>query len=214
MCIRDSYATPNPVTYVAVTDAQPEARREIVDNALCNNCHFKLQAHGGNRNNPQYCTFCHNPNQPGDERIERFEGKTVEASSLDMRHFIHRIHTGEELAIQPYILGGNPTPTKANPAGTPVDCDDKNDCTVDICEPSTGCMHASSSSGSPCDDGDPCTTPDTCDGNGACVPGAGGCGGALHPRGGPFRGDRDAPRGQHRRGVPRAGRPRAGRRRR
>ena len=63
-------------------------------------------------------------------------------------------------------------------AGTPVDCDDKNDCTVDICEPSTGCMHASSSSGSPCDDGDPCTTPDTCDGNGACVPGAGGCGGA------------------------------------
>lgn len=115
------YATPNPVTYVAVTDAQPEARREIVDNALCNNCHFKLQAHGGNRNNPQYCTFCHNPNQPGDERIERFESKTVEASSLDMRHFIHRIHTGEELAIQPYILGGNPTPTKANPAGTPVD---------------------------------------------------------------------------------------------
>lgn len=115
------FATPNPITYVAVTDAAPEPRREIVDNALCNNCHYKLQAHGGNRNNPQYCTFCHNPNQPGDERIERFESKTVEASSLDMRHFIHRIHTGEELANKPYILGGNPTPTKANPAGTPID---------------------------------------------------------------------------------------------
>jgi OmcA/MtrC family decaheme c-type cytochrome len=115
------YAIPNPVTHVAVTDAQPEPRREIVDSALCNNCHFKLTAHGGNRNSPQYCTFCHNPNQPGDERIERFEGKTVEATSLDMRHFIHRIHMGEELTVKPYILGGFPAPTKVNPAGTPID---------------------------------------------------------------------------------------------
>ncbi len=63
-------------------------------------------------------------------------------------------------------------------AGTPLDCDDQNDCTVDVCEVAAGCMHASSSQGTPCDDGDACTTPDTCDGNGACVPGAGGCGGS------------------------------------
>ena len=115
------FATKNPVKYVAVTDPAPVPRREVVDGALCNSCHYKLQAHGGLRNNPEYCVLCHNPNQPGDERIERFESSTVLATSLDMRHFIHRIHTGEELEQQPYILGGNPTPTKANPAGTPID---------------------------------------------------------------------------------------------
>jgi OmcA/MtrC family decaheme c-type cytochrome len=115
------FAAWNPVEYVAVTDPAPEPRREIVAGQLCNNCHYELSAHGGMRKNPEYCVLCHNPNQAGDERIERFEGKTVLATSLDMRHFIHRIHTGEELSQQPYILGGNPAPTKANPAGTPVD---------------------------------------------------------------------------------------------
>ena len=115
------FAAFNPVKYIAVTDPAPVPRREIVDNQLCTNCHYQLAEHGGQRINPEYCVFCHNPNQAGDERIARFEGTTVEAPSLDMRHFIHRIHTGEELAQQPYILGGNPTPTKANPAGTPID---------------------------------------------------------------------------------------------
>ncbi len=62
-------------------------------------------------------------------------------------------------------------------AGTPLDCDDQNECTVDVCEAGAGCAHTGSSQGSPCDDGDPCTQPDACDGNGMCVPGAGGCGG-------------------------------------
>ncbi|MEZ4293469.1 MAG: OmcA/MtrC family decaheme c-type cytochrome [Polyangiaceae bacterium] len=115
------YSTPNPVKYVAVTDPVAEPRREIVDTGLCNNCHFKLGAHGGQRNNAEYCVFCHNPNQAGDERIERFEDKTVTTQSVDMRVFIHRLHMGEELAIQPYILGGFPAPSKANPAGTPID---------------------------------------------------------------------------------------------
>lgn len=115
------FATFNPVKYVAVTDPAPVPRREIVDNQLCTNCHYEIAAHGGMRKNPEYCVFCHNPNQAGDERIERFESSTVTTPSLDMRHFIHRIHTGEHLAQQPYILGGNPAPTKANPAGTPID---------------------------------------------------------------------------------------------
>ncbi|MBK8254782.1 MAG: OmcA/MtrC family decaheme c-type cytochrome [Polyangiaceae bacterium] len=115
------YSAQNPVAYVAVTDAQPQPRRDIVDNNLCNNCHYKLSAHGGQRNNTEYCVFCHNPNQVGDERIERFESKTVVPESADMRVFIHKIHTGEELAVKPYILGGFPAPTKANPAGTPID---------------------------------------------------------------------------------------------
>ncbi len=114
------YSAHNPVAFAAVTDAAAVPRREVVDEKSCNNCHFQVQGHGGTRNNPQYCVFCHNAGQVGDERIARFEGETVEALSLDMAHFIHRIHTGGDLA-QPYVLGGFPAPTKANPAGTPLD---------------------------------------------------------------------------------------------
>lgn len=115
------YAAHNPVAFVAVTDAAPVPRREVVEEKSCNNCHVQVQAHGGSRNNPQYCVFCHNANQTGDERIARVESTTVEALSLSMAHFIHRIHTGKDLAQKPYTLGGFPAPTKANPLGTPID---------------------------------------------------------------------------------------------
>src|SRR5262249_48570234 len=49
------------------------------------------------------------------------------------------------------------------PTGFPLDCDDHNPCTVDGCDPATGCTHQ----GTTCDDGNPCTIdsctpPDTC----------------------------------------------------
>jgi len=52
-------------------------------------------------------------------------------------------------------------------AGTPLDCDDGNPCTDDICVPGFGCQHAGNAS--PCDDGNACTVSDRCDGNGACI---------------------------------------------
>src|SRR5206468_138746 len=47
-------------------------------------------------------------------------------------------------------------------------CDDGNVCTIDSCDPATGCVHAPNTA--PCDDGSACTTNDTCSG-GTCVGG-------------------------------------------
>ncbi len=114
------YAALNPIFFVAVTDAAPVPRRDIVDQNLCENCHFKLEGHGGSRRNADYCAFCHHPNNVNDERFAHFENADATVPSVDLKMMIHRIHMGEELT-QPYILGGFPTPSSSNPAGTPID---------------------------------------------------------------------------------------------
>lgn len=115
------YATPNPVAYVPVTDPIAAPRRQIVAEGQCDGCHSDISAHGDSRTTVEYCSFCHNANNVGDDRISRFEGSVVMAESVDLRVMIHKIHMGEKLSQQPYILGGNPSPTTTNPAGNPID---------------------------------------------------------------------------------------------
>jgi hypothetical protein len=47
-------------------------------------------------------------------------------------------------------------------AGFVIVCDDKNPCTTDACEPSSGCV--ASNNAKPCDDGSVCTQSDVCSG--------------------------------------------------
>src|SRR5437763_1868440 len=66
----------------------------------------------------------------------------------------------------------SPTTTVALGCTTASQCDDGNSCTVDSCDPATGCTHVALQDGAPCDDGDPCATGRLCV-TGVCqVPGA------------------------------------------
>lgn len=112
-------ATTTPF-FFAVTDAAPVPRRAPVTTAACQACHHRLEAHGGARNTVAYCAFCHNPAKAGDTRVARLEGATVVAPSVDLKVMIHAIHRGTG-HIGPYVLGGFPAPSAANPAGTPID---------------------------------------------------------------------------------------------
>jgi OmcA/MtrC family decaheme c-type cytochrome len=115
------FAAVNPVLPFAVTDATPQPRRQIVALASCNNCHHTLSAHGGSRTNPEYCVLCHNPanfDSPGAPRFQTTSN--VGAEALDFRHMLHKIHAGTKLG-EPYIIGGFPLPSVANPGGTQDD---------------------------------------------------------------------------------------------
>lgn len=104
----------NVVRYFPVTDSQPVPRRIVVDNTtedeFCNSCHgtfsVDFSIHGNLRNNTEYCVMCHNPSADDIEVRPVGEDGTAITASIDFKEMIHMIHTGEDLAIKPYIIYG------------------------------------------------------------------------------------------------------------
>ena len=68
-------------------------------------------------------------------------------------------------------INADPTSNQAGDAGATylfghrAGCDDNNPCTVDSCDPASGCAHTTVSLGSACDDGNACTVGDSCGGD-------------------------------------------------
>ena len=104
----------NAVTYVAVTDGTPVARRIVVSLDKCNQCHDRLAttfSHGGQRIAIEFCVFCHNPNADDSGRRPASDNPP---ESISFKRMIHRIHTGEDLTQEYAVYGfGTPPPKNA-----------------------------------------------------------------------------------------------------
>ena len=78
-------------------------RKKVVTNENCNQCHGQLSVHGGNRQNVENCVICHNPNATDAAVRPASANPPV---TIDFRTMIHKIHSGENLSQQPYIIYG------------------------------------------------------------------------------------------------------------
>jgi OmcA/MtrC family decaheme c-type cytochrome len=85
--VSTDYGADNKVIYFSVDGSPVVKRRAVVDIAKCNQCHVRLSLHGENRNQTEYCVFCHNPSNTSG---------TV--SGIDFSVMVHSIHFGVNLA--------------------------------------------------------------------------------------------------------------------
>jgi OmcA/MtrC family decaheme c-type cytochrome len=86
-----------PGLVVGAGDAEPfAARRQIVSEAKCHECHEYLGFHGSSaRNNPDYCVTCHNP-------LVTNSGQTLanpDEFSMNLKDLVHAIHGAEKRTV-------------------------------------------------------------------------------------------------------------------
>jgi len=96
----------NVVKYFSITDREAAPRRKAVKTENCNVCHVKLQPHGEQRNNTEFCVMCHNANHTDADKRKTAKGP-MPAENVHFKRLIHRIHTGRNLG-EPNIIYGGP----------------------------------------------------------------------------------------------------------
>ena len=96
----------NVVKYFPITDREAIPRRKAVKTDNCNVCHLKLQPHGEQRNNTEFCVMCHNVNHTDVDKRKTAKGP-MPAENVHYKRLIHRIHTGRNLG-EPFIVYGGP----------------------------------------------------------------------------------------------------------
>ena len=92
----------NQVINFSVNGAPVAPHPVEVTTANCNQCHYSLSAHGGLRNETQYCILCHNPNATDQAQRPASAGPP---QGIDFPVLIHRLHEGDQAPA-----GGQMTP--------------------------------------------------------------------------------------------------------
>lgn len=107
-----SEALQNPVLDFSVDGSPVVARRTVVDGAKCAGCHGTfskdVSIHGNLRNRVEYCVVCHNPNETdgGRRKSAVAGGADPDTNPITFKEMIHKIHRGEALERQPYLVYG------------------------------------------------------------------------------------------------------------
>jgi hypothetical protein len=103
-------ALQNAVLDFSVDGSPVTARRQVVDIVNCQNCHGVFSKgfsiHGNLRNQTEYCVICHNPSASDFPIRKGVANADPTNSTIDLKHFIHKLHTGDDLTHTPYIIYG------------------------------------------------------------------------------------------------------------
>jgi hypothetical protein len=103
-------AMQNVVSDFSVDGSAVVPRRAVVDQAKCASCHGVFSqgfsVHGSLRNRVEYCVICHNPSMSDFATRVGVPGADSATQPIDLKHMLHKIHTGEELTQQPYVIYG------------------------------------------------------------------------------------------------------------
>jgi len=103
-------AIQNVVRDFSVDASAVVPRRAVVDQAKCASCHGVFSqgfsVHGNLRNRVEYCVVCHNPNMTDVARRIGVSGADPATEPIVLKHLLHKVHTGEMLTEQPYVVYG------------------------------------------------------------------------------------------------------------
>jgi OmcA/MtrC family decaheme c-type cytochrome len=103
-------AMQNVVRDFSVDGSPVVPRREVVEQENCGSCHGVFSqgfsVHGNLRNQVEYCVVCHNPSMTDSARRVGVSGADPNTQPIGLKHMLHKIHTGEELTQQPYVIYG------------------------------------------------------------------------------------------------------------
>lgn len=69
----------NNLNFFTLDDSEPAERRQVVDEAQCNQCHGEVRGHGGTYLGVDTCVMCHRAN----------------AGQIHFKSMLHKVHSGE-----------------------------------------------------------------------------------------------------------------------